>query len=61
MGTLLTIILSFGAGALVGVLVYRNNVNVMGPIGDILDEKFDYLEEQIRNLKADIRDKETEK
>jgi len=54
---ILYIIVAAVIGFFVGVFVYRNNVDVISPIADKFDTKFDKLELKIEELKKQMEAK----
>lgn len=56
---ILYIIIAAVIGFILGILVYRNNVDVISPIADKFDTKFDKLELKIEELKKQLEAKKT--
>lgn len=44
-------------GFIIGVFVYRNNVDVISPLAKIIDAKYDILEAKIEELTKKLKEK----
>ncbi len=44
---------------ILGIFVYRNNVDLISPIAEKWDKKFDHLEMKYKNLEKKFEDKKT--
>lgn len=51
------VIIAAIAGFIIGVFVYRNNVDMLSPIAGKIDVKFDELKLEIQELKRKLEDK----
>ncbi len=56
---ILYIIIAAVIGFILGILVYRNNVDVISPIVDKFDSKFDKLELKMEELKKQFEANKT--
>lgn len=57
-GSLFGYIIVAVVGFVIGIFVYRNNVNLFAPIAEKIDAKYDRLEAKIDELKRKLDEKQ---